>query len=48
MNIVKTFNKLSNYGKILVFLSLFLVLLLIFKMPKREGYEQLEKYVLKR
>jgi SAM-dependent methyltransferase len=48
MNIIKTFNKLSNYGKILVFLSLFLVLILIFKMPKREGYEQLEKYVMKK
>lgn len=48
MKLIKVFDKLSNYCKILVFLSLFLVLILIFKMPKREGYEQLEKYVLKK
>lgn len=41
MKFIKGFDKLSNYCKILVFLSIFLVLILIFKTPKREGYEQL-------
>ena len=48
MKFIKGFDKLSNYCKILVFLSIFLVLILIFKTPKREGYEQLEKYVMKK
>ena len=48
MKLFHIYNKLSNFGKILIFLSLFLVLLYVFKMPKREGYEQMEKYVSKK
>jgi SAM-dependent methyltransferase len=51
MNIVKMYNNLSNWGKILVFCVLFLILVVLFKSVKapqiKEGYAQNDAYLLK-
>jgi len=44
------YNKMSNFGKVLFFVALLLVLIVCFKtveMPKREGYEQNDQFLFK-
>uniref|UniRef100_A0A6C0IF93 Methyltransferase domain-containing protein n=1 Tax=viral metagenome TaxID=1070528 RepID=A0A6C0IF93_9ZZZZ len=52
INSITTFYKnMSNFGKILLFLSLFLILIVFFKslqMPKREGFEQKDNFLFKK
>jgi len=51
INSIATFYKnMSNSGKILFFLSLFLILIVFFKsiqMPKREGFQQKDSFLFK-
>lgn len=50
-SITTIYNKMSNFGKVLFFVALFLVVIVCFKtveMPKREGYEQNDSFVFKR
>jgi SAM-dependent methyltransferase len=50
-SINKTYNKLSSWGKILLFIVLFLIIVVYFKSYKRpssiEGFEQGDKFLLK-
>ena len=49
-SITTIYNKMSNFGKVLFFVALLLVLIVGFKtveMPKREGYEQNDGFVFK-
>ena len=53
--LLKTYNKLSNFGKILLFIALLLAVIVFFKsiMSKgdgvgREGYEQNDQFMFKR
>jgi len=50
-SINKTYNKLSSWGKILLFIVLFLIIIVYFKSYKRqtglEGFEQNDKFLLK-
>ena len=52
--IIKTYNKLSNFGKILLFVALLLALIIIFKQInnrgdgiRREGYAQNDQFMFK-
>lgn len=48
MQITKIYQKLTTYGKILLFLSLFLMIVLLFQVNlKQEGFTQTEKFVFK-
>lgn len=46
---IKFYKKLSNFGKLLFFLSIFLILIIFFKSinPLKEGMEQREKFLFK-
>lgn len=47
---MNTYNKLSNWGKILLFILLLLSLVIIFKsvkQPKKEGFEQQDSFLFK-
>jgi len=49
-SITNVYNKISNYGKILLFISILLILIMFFKnifVKKREGFIQNEKFVFK-
>ena len=53
--LVKTYNKLSNFGKVLLFVALFLALIVLFKRinrrtdgVNREGYEQNDQFLFKK
>lgn len=53
-NLVKTYNKLSNFGKILLFVALLLILIVFFKQfskkdsYNREGYAQNDQFLFKK
>ena len=51
INSIATFYKnMSNFGKILFFLALFLIIIFLFKsiqLPKREGFEQTSNFLFK-
>ena len=46
---IKFYKKLSNFGKLLLFLSIFLILIIFFKSinPVKEGMEQRDKFLFK-
>jgi len=48
-SITNCYNKMSNFGKILVFIAILLVIVIFFKTftPMKEGYETQEKFVFK-
>lgn len=49
-SISNIYNKMSNFGKILIFISLFLILIVLFKSintTNKEGYEQNDSFLFK-
>lgn len=45
--IIQTYKKLSNWGKVLVFCIIFIILISIFKREKQEGFQQEHQFLLK-
>ena len=49
-SISNIYNKMSNFGKILIFITLFLILIVLFKSintTNKEGYEQNDSFLFK-
>ena len=49
-SITNIYNKLSNFGKVLIFVSIFLILIVFFKsinVKNKEGYQQNDNFLFK-
>jgi len=47
-SIINFYKKLSSFGKVLLFTTLLLILVVLFKTPLKEGYEQNDKFLFKK
>ena len=50
-SVTKIYNKLSNFGKIIIFITLLLILTVFFNsansLKKQEGFQQSDKFLFK-